>query len=71
MTASSPTNVPAHITLSAEDTNAWKVTSESCLQLRLRPIRILKIGRYGLQLCDECVQEFRTAIATEPTRDTP
>ena len=54
---------PAHITMSLERTNEWKVKCESCKKSRIRPIRILMIGGLGLQLCAECVDELKAVLA--------
>jgi hypothetical protein len=56
---------PAHITLGGERFNDWKVICESCKKSRIRPIRSLYIGGLGLQLCAECVDELKAALAAD------
>jgi hypothetical protein len=63
MTASSPTKVRAHITMSPGRTNEWEVKCDSCGKLSHGPIRIFYIGRTSFELCTECVGELKTVIA--------
>ena len=59
------TTVPARISLSSLEPNAWAVKCDNCKHLVRGPIQLLGIGHTAFELCVECVEELKAAIAVK------
>lgn len=71
--AASPSTktVSAHITITRESEPSerdWKIKCGGCARLVSGPIRYLVIGRTGVELCTDCVDELKTAVAADPSQ---